>query len=160
MDFAFSKELEMIRKAAREFAEKEIAPFADEWDRQHYLPIKEVVRKMGELGFLGTVIPEAYGGEDMGWMATAVITEADIPNCLRKLSNRGLCPWPHSQIFVAGFSSRSRLTLLTSCARSISDASSISRQSSLPFLPRGRCLEIGSSIISCGGEISKLKGPS
>ena len=75
MDFAFSKELEMIRKAAREFAEKEIAPFADEWDRQHYLPIKEVVRKMGELGFLGTVIPEAYGGEDMGWMATAVITE-------------------------------------------------------------------------------------
>ena len=68
MDFALSKELEMIRKAAREFAEKEIAPFADEWDRQHYLPIKEVVRKMGELGFLGTVIPEAYGGEDMGWM--------------------------------------------------------------------------------------------
>lgn len=75
MDFALSKELEMIRKAAREFAEKEIAPFADEWDRQHYLPIKEVVRKMGELGFFGTVIPEAYGGEDMGWMATAVITE-------------------------------------------------------------------------------------
>ena len=75
MDFAFSKELEMIRKAAREFAEKEIMPFADEWDQQHYLPIKEVVRKMGELGFLGTVIPEAYGGEDMGWMATAVITE-------------------------------------------------------------------------------------
>jgi len=75
MDFALSKELEMIRKAAREFAEKEIAPFADEWDRQHYLPIKEVVRKMGELGFLGTVIPEAYGGEDMGWMATAIITE-------------------------------------------------------------------------------------
>ena len=75
MDFAFSKELEMIRKAAREFAEKEIMPYADEWDRQHYLPIKEVVRKMGELGFLGTVIPEAYGGEEMGWMATSVITE-------------------------------------------------------------------------------------
>lgn len=75
MDFALSKELEMIRKAAREFAEKEIAPHADQWDQEHYLPLKEVVRKMGELGFLGTVVPEAYGGEDMGWMATALITE-------------------------------------------------------------------------------------
>ncbi len=43
MDFGLSKEMEMIRKAIREFAEKKIAPFADEWDKNHYLPIKEVV---------------------------------------------------------------------------------------------------------------------
>jgi glutaryl-CoA dehydrogenase (non-decarboxylating) len=75
MDFGLSKEHEMIRKAAREFAEKKIAPFADEWDENHYLPYKEVIKPMGELGFFGAVIPEEYGGEDMGWLATAIITE-------------------------------------------------------------------------------------
>lgn len=75
MDFAFSKEMEMIRKAIREFADKKIAPFADEWDKNHYLPIKEVMKPLGELGFFGTVIPEEYDGEDMGWLAAMVITE-------------------------------------------------------------------------------------
>lgn len=75
MDFALSKELEMLRKAVREFATKKIAPFADEWDANHYFPYKEVVKPMGELGFFGTVIPEAYGGEDMGWLAAMIVTE-------------------------------------------------------------------------------------
>jgi glutaryl-CoA dehydrogenase (non-decarboxylating) len=75
MDFALSKELEMLRKAVREFAAKKIAPFADEWDQNHYLPYKEVMLPMGELGFFGTVIPEEYGGEDMGWLAAMIVTE-------------------------------------------------------------------------------------
>ena len=75
MDFALSKEMEMLRKAVREFASKKIAPFADEWDANHYFPYKEAVKPMGELGFFGTVIPEAYGGEDMGWLAAMIITE-------------------------------------------------------------------------------------
>lgn len=75
MDFGLSKELEMIRKSVREFAEKKIAPFADEWDKNHYLPIKEVMKPMGELGFFGTVIPEEYGGENMGWLSAMIITE-------------------------------------------------------------------------------------
>ena len=57
MDFALSKELEMLRKAVREFATQKIAPNADEWDANHYLPYKEAVKPMGELGFFGTVIP-------------------------------------------------------------------------------------------------------
>lgn len=75
MQFALSKEHEMLRRAVREFAEKKIAPFADDWDAKHYLPHVEVLKPMGELGFLGTVIPEEYGGEDMGWLATAIVTE-------------------------------------------------------------------------------------
>ena len=75
MDFALSKEMEMLRKAIREFATKKIAPFADEWDANHYFPYKEAVKPMGELGFFGTVIPEAYGGEDMGWLAAMIVTE-------------------------------------------------------------------------------------
>jgi len=75
MNFALSKEMEMLRKAVREFATKKIAPFADEWDATHYFPYTEAVKPMGKLGFFGTVIPEAYGGEDMGWLAAMIVTE-------------------------------------------------------------------------------------
>ncbi len=75
MDFKLSTELEMLRKAVREFATKKIAPNADEWDENHYFPYKEVMKPMGELGFFGTVIPEEYGGEDMGWIAAMIVTE-------------------------------------------------------------------------------------
>jgi glutaryl-CoA dehydrogenase (non-decarboxylating) len=75
MDFKLSKELEMLRDAVREFAAKKIAPNADAWDAEHYLPYKEAMKPMGELGFFGTVIPEEYGGEDMGWLAAMIVTE-------------------------------------------------------------------------------------
>ncbi len=75
MDFALSKELEMLRKAVREFVAKKIAPNADEWDANHYFPYKEAIKPMGELGFFGTVIPEEYGGEGMGWLAAMIVTK-------------------------------------------------------------------------------------
>jgi glutaryl-CoA dehydrogenase (non-decarboxylating) len=75
MDFKLSKDLEMLRDAVREFAAKKIAPNADEWDANHYLPYKEAMKPMGELGFFGTVIPEEYNGEDMGWLAAMIVTE-------------------------------------------------------------------------------------
>jgi glutaryl-CoA dehydrogenase (non-decarboxylating) len=75
MDFKLSTELEMLRKAVREFATKKIAPNADQWDEDHYFPYKEVMKPMGELGFFGTVIPEEYGGEEMGWMAAMIVSE-------------------------------------------------------------------------------------
>jgi glutaryl-CoA dehydrogenase (non-decarboxylating) len=75
MDFALSKELQMLKKAVSEFAAKKIAPYADEWDASHYFPYREAIKPMGELGFFGTVIPEKYGGEDMGWLAAMIVTE-------------------------------------------------------------------------------------
>ncbi len=75
MDFSLSKEHEMLRKEIRKFASEKIAPFADEWDANNYLPIKEVIRPLGELGFFGAVIPEEYGGENMGFLAAVIITE-------------------------------------------------------------------------------------
>ncbi len=75
MDFALSKELQMLKKAVSEFAAKKIAPYADQWDADHYFPYKEAVKPMGELGFFGTVIPEKYGGENMGWLAAMIVTE-------------------------------------------------------------------------------------
>ncbi|MGA8179564.1 MAG: glutaryl-CoA dehydrogenase Acd [Desulfobacterales bacterium] len=75
MDFGLSKELQMLKKAVSEFASKKIAPFADQWDQAHYFPYEEAIKPMGELGFFGTVIPEKYGGEDMGWLAAMIVTE-------------------------------------------------------------------------------------
>jgi glutaryl-CoA dehydrogenase (non-decarboxylating) len=75
MNFELSEELQMLREMARDFAKEKIAPFADEWDEKHYFPYEEVIKPMGELGFFGTVIPEEYGGNGMGWLAAMILTE-------------------------------------------------------------------------------------
>jgi len=75
MDFELSKELQMLQKELRKFAKKEIVPYADQWDEEHYLPIKEVMRPLGEMGYFGTVIPEEYGGENLGFLAAMIVTE-------------------------------------------------------------------------------------
>jgi len=75
MDFSLPQELEMLRDMVRDFANEKIAPFADEWDEKHYFPYREVIKPMGELGLFGTVIPEEFGGADMGWLAAMIVTE-------------------------------------------------------------------------------------
>jgi glutaryl-CoA dehydrogenase (non-decarboxylating) len=75
MDFALSEEHEILRSMVQDFAAEKIAPFADEWDEKHYFPYDEVIKPMGELGLFGSVIPEEYGGSDMGWLAAMIITE-------------------------------------------------------------------------------------
>ncbi|MGD9202536.1 MAG: acyl-CoA dehydrogenase family protein [Chitinispirillia bacterium] len=75
MDFVLDEELTMLRDIVRDFSTDKIAPFADEWDEKHYFPYHEVIKPMGDLGFFGTVIPEKYGGNNMGWLASIIITE-------------------------------------------------------------------------------------
>ncbi len=75
MDFELSEELQAVRDMVRDFAAEKIAPFADKWDEEHYFPYQEVIKPMAELGFFGTVIPEEYGGNNMGWTAAMIITE-------------------------------------------------------------------------------------
>ncbi|MDM8556991.1 acyl-CoA dehydrogenase family protein [Desulfococcaceae bacterium HSG7] len=85
MDFKLPTEHAMLRKAVREFMNKKVAPNADAWDADHYLPYKEAIKPMGKLGFFGTVIPEEYGGEEMGWLAAMIVTEeiARVSSSLR-----------------------------------------------------------------------------
>ncbi|MBU1866500.1 MAG: acyl-CoA dehydrogenase family protein [Actinobacteria bacterium] len=61
MDFELASEHEAFRKVVREFAETEVAPHAEEWDRTHTFPL-DVVQKMGDLGLFGLPFPEEYGG--------------------------------------------------------------------------------------------------
>ena len=68
MDFELSEELIAVRDLAREFAEKEIAPSAAKDDREKNFR-GDLVKKMGELGFYGTMIPDLYGGNGLGFLA-------------------------------------------------------------------------------------------
>ncbi len=74
MDFSLSDDQKAFQESARNFAEKEIAPYADKWDQESYFP-RDVIKKMGDLGFFGTIIPEKYGGTDVGFLATVLVIE-------------------------------------------------------------------------------------
>lgn len=74
MDFELSEEHRAIAETARQFAEKEIAPRAHEYDAQNVFP-REIVEKMGGLGFFGCIVPEEYGGTDYGFLSMVLITE-------------------------------------------------------------------------------------
>lgn len=98
MDFELSSELKMLQESVRDFAAKKIAPFVDEWDASHYFPYEEAIRPMGELGLFGSIIPEEYGGVDMGFLASCIITEeiAKISSSLRvQINMQGIgCAFP------------------------------------------------------------------
>ncbi|HZA52721.1 MAG TPA: glutaryl-CoA dehydrogenase Acd [Candidatus Udaeobacter sp.] len=93
MDFELSEELIAVRDLAREFAEREIAPTAAQDDKQHHFR-KELLRKMGELGFFGSVIPEQYGGSASGFLAMVLITEevARVHSAMRVAINMQMGP--------------------------------------------------------------------
>jgi acyl-CoA dehydrogenase len=70
----FSAEHEMLREQVRRFVEKEVKPHADAWEAQGFVP-REVLRRMGELGFLGIRYPAAYGGSEMDALGSVVLAE-------------------------------------------------------------------------------------
>lgn len=72
--FPLTDEHEMIRQTARDFARKEIAPIAAEYDESGEFP-RETIRKMGELGFMGIEVPEQYGGAGMDTLAYVLALE-------------------------------------------------------------------------------------
>jgi len=74
MDFEFSDEQEQFRKVVRDFAEAEIAPNAEAWDRDHYFPI-DTVQAMGDLGLFGLPFPEEYGGSNSDFATLCIAIE-------------------------------------------------------------------------------------
>ncbi len=67
--------LEQVRDAVRDFAEREVAPHAERIHRQDELVPEEFIRQMGELGYFGLAIPDAYGGFELGNLAMILTTE-------------------------------------------------------------------------------------
>jgi short-chain 2-methylacyl-CoA dehydrogenase len=74
VDFDLSDEQESFRKVVRDFAESEIAPHAERWDREHTFPLATVLA-MGELGLFGLPFPEEYGGSGADFTTLCLVIE-------------------------------------------------------------------------------------
>jgi glutaryl-CoA dehydrogenase (non-decarboxylating) len=74
VDFHLPEELAEVQKLARDFAAKEIAPSAAKDDKEHTFR-KDLVTKMGALGFFGCTVPEEDGGNGLGYLAHALVSE-------------------------------------------------------------------------------------
>lgn len=66
----FTEEQRMMKEAVIEFNDREIILFKDRFEKKDFALTEEVMRKAGELGFLGVAVPEAYGGLGMGFVST------------------------------------------------------------------------------------------
>jgi alkylation response protein AidB-like acyl-CoA dehydrogenase len=80
MNFQLTEEQQMIRKMVRDFAEREIAPIAQETDKTGEFPW-ELIRKMASLGLLGLPIPEEYGGAGADYVSFAIALEEIARAC-------------------------------------------------------------------------------
>jgi alkylation response protein AidB-like acyl-CoA dehydrogenase len=74
LNFDLTEEENLLRQAVRDFAEREIAPLAEELDEREEFSV-ELTRKMGELGLLGCFVPTRYGGSEMGYTSYAIAVE-------------------------------------------------------------------------------------
>jgi alkylation response protein AidB-like acyl-CoA dehydrogenase len=74
VDFTFTDEQKHLRKSVREFAEGEIAPHVLEWDESQHFPT-ELLPKLGEMGLMGVIFPEEYGGAGLGYVEYATVIE-------------------------------------------------------------------------------------
>jgi alkylation response protein AidB-like acyl-CoA dehydrogenase len=74
MDFELSDEQRSIRDTLRQFAEREIKPYSAEWDKKEIFP-RDVIRKLGELGFIGVSFPESLGGGGADTLSQVLVVE-------------------------------------------------------------------------------------
>lgn len=67
IDFSLSENQQMVEQMARDFAERNIKPHVMEWDEAQYFPV-ELFKQLGELGMMGVLVPEQYGGSGFGYL--------------------------------------------------------------------------------------------
>src|SRR3954470_13214257 len=79
MDFSTTENQQMIAETAKKFADKHIRPDMMKWDEEQIFPV-ETFRKMGELGLMGILVPEEYGGSGLGYFeyVTAIVEIARV----------------------------------------------------------------------------------
>ncbi|HPO56229.1 MAG TPA: acyl-CoA dehydrogenase [Ignavibacteriaceae bacterium] len=96
MNFQFTEEQEMIRQTAKDFAEAEIAPSATERDINGEFPV-EIVKKLGELGFMGMMVSPEYGGAGMDTLSYVLamieISKVDASVGVIMSVNNSLVTW-------------------------------------------------------------------
>jgi len=94
LDFSYSESVRMVAETVSNFAKKEILPFVSEWDEQQWFPF-ELFQKMGELGLMGMLVPEEYGGSGLGYYeyvaAIVELTKVDPSVGLSMAAHNSLC---------------------------------------------------------------------
>lgn len=91
---SLSEEQEIIKKTIREFAENKIKPVVMEYDEKQEFPLP-IIKELGELGFMGILVPEKYGGAGFGYVEYSIIVEElariDPSVSLSVAAHNGLC---------------------------------------------------------------------
>lgn len=80
MDFALTDEQVAYQRTAKQFSEKELAPYAAQWDRESFFPV-DVIKKMAHMGFGALYIPENLGGMGLGRLDASIILEELSRGC-------------------------------------------------------------------------------
>lgn len=97
MEFSYSREQQMVKKMIKEFAEKEIAPIAEEIDANAEYPY-ETIGKLGQLGVMGMPFPQEYGGAGADYltyiMAVEELSKVDGSHGVIVQTHNALCCWP------------------------------------------------------------------
>src|SRR5438132_12093533 len=88
-DLTLTEEQDLARKTAHDFATEKVLPRAAEIDEQGRIP-RELIAEMGALGFMGSYVPERYGGSGLDAVSYALIVEEINRACAS--TGRGLCP--------------------------------------------------------------------
>jgi alkylation response protein AidB-like acyl-CoA dehydrogenase len=74
MNFDYTENQKLIAQTVREFGEKHIRPFIMEWDESQHFPV-ELFKKLGELGLMGVLVPEEYGGAGLGYFEYVTVID-------------------------------------------------------------------------------------
>jgi alkylation response protein AidB-like acyl-CoA dehydrogenase len=94
LDFSQSESVRMVAETVSNFSKKEILPFVSEWDEQQWFPF-ELFRKMGDLGLMGMLVPEEYGGSGLGYheyvAAIVELSKVDPSVGLSMAAHNSLC---------------------------------------------------------------------
>ncbi|MFP5286674.1 MAG: acyl-CoA dehydrogenase family protein, partial [Thermoanaerobaculia bacterium] len=97
VDFGLTPDQELLRDEVRRFAEERIRPGVAERDRKHEFPV-EIFREMGEMGLLGMMVPEEYGGAGLDPLAYCVameeIARVDPAVAVTMSVTNSVCCWP------------------------------------------------------------------
>lgn len=80
MDFELTEDQRMIKEAAGEFAQKRLAPLAQEFDEKEEIP-KEIYKELSELGYMGMMLPEKYGGSNLDFISYILVMEEFAKAC-------------------------------------------------------------------------------
>lgn len=131
MDFSFTPEQELLKKAAREFAEEVVAPQVEEMEKTREMP-SEFYPVLGELGFCGILVPQEYGGSDLGTLAAILVVE--------EISRVSAALGTSFQVHCLGYLPVVRL------------GSSVLKEKYLPGIATGKYIATGSITEASGGS--------